>query len=188
MCDYLSPAIPQDLCVCTDLPCAASCGKVRSHPLWQWGETSVHSSRCGCSTGKSQSNTECWHPAGPLSSTHVENTILCCGFPWARTACLEVTCQALLAHWWLVSTLPQQRGSSAMSWAQPCWAPSDQLLLRGISALWGNVLTSLLKVNMSVRFHSLEYIWFIFPVLFLHVSYLISAALPSLSLSLYSLW
>lgn len=64
-----------------------------------------------------------------------------------------------------------------------CWAPSDQLLLTVISALHGNVFTSFLKVNMLVRFHSLAYIWFIFPVLLLHVSYLISAPLLPLPIA-----
>lgn len=67
-----------------------------------------------------------------------------------------------------------------MSRAQP--GPCDQLVLPGIPALCGNVLTSFLEVNMLACFHSLAYIWFVFPALLLHVSYLISAPLPSLSL------
>lgn len=98
MCDCLAPAIPQDLCVCTDLSCAASCDKVRSHPLWQWGETSVPSSQAVADAAQESPSAQRSHPPKLPSSTRVENAMLCHGFTWAWTACLEGTCQASLAQ------------------------------------------------------------------------------------------
>lgn len=145
----------------------------------------------GCCMGKSQCTAERLHPPELLSSSHVENIPDCAvasprrGQPaWRPPAWLSwyshpqstVTSFHLTPAAWGECHV---WGSATEGESRMCWAPRGQLLLTGISALCGNVLTRFLKVNTSVYFHSLAYIWLIFPVLFLHVSYFCS---PSLSL------
>lgn len=82
--DYLVPAAPQDLYGCPDLPCAASCPKVRSHPRLQWWETSVCSSvRWRMLGGKAPS-----HHRAPASTTaaecHMSGKTPCCAVPASR--------------------------------------------------------------------------------------------------------
>lgn len=197
MCSYLAPAIPWDLCVFTDLSCAVSCPKVRSHPLWQEGKhLCTVPMRWHMPHGKVPG-----HCRVPASSRAAEfhmcgkhHTVL-----WLRLGMDSLPGGhlpgspgiATCSHLWPGSTLPQQCGGSAMSWAQSwmgkatCAGPQVTNCCSQVFLLSGNVLTSFLKVNMSVYFHNLAYIWFIFPVLFLQVSYLISV--PFL-LSLYCLW
>lgn len=99
MCSYLSLAIPGHLCGCTNLSCAASCGKVRSHPLWQWGETSVHHSHVVADAalqGPSAPQSAWSTRAAEFHTCKKHHTVLWPHLAW--TACLEITCQAFLAQ------------------------------------------------------------------------------------------
>lgn len=120
------PAAPREQCVCTALSCVASCGKVRSHPLLQRGETSASSSRVAAEGA--------WESPCPLRSTclhcrcrvphrwETHHGELClqlgvCNLPWSYLPSTPGT--TTLGHLWLVSTSSWWCGGSALPLAQP---------------------------------------------------------------------
>jgi len=120
----------------------------------------VPTSRCGCPAWRLPVRRSWYrHPGPPVTGFHLTPVA------WGQ-------CPAL--------------GSGVGGERRICWAPGVQILMTVISALHGKEFTSFLKVNMLVCFHSPAYTRFLFPMLLLHMSHLISAPLLTLHITFYN--